>query len=124
MERNRCRKCKAFYSADYILDEENCKKGIPICEKCGGIIKPEVVLYGEGLDEECIRGAVNAIAAADMLIVGGTSLAVYPAAGFIQYFKGENFVLINKSSTPYDRTASLIYRDPIGEVLGACVLDQ
>lgn len=124
--RNRCRWCGKKYDLDYVMDPENCKDpdgkedGIPRCS-CGGIVKPEVVLYGEMLDEDCISGAVGAIANADTLIIGGTSLAVYPAAGFIRYFRGKHLVLINMSETPYDSEADLVIRDPIGKVLGTAV---
>jgi len=119
--RNHCTKCKASYSLSYIMDEANCKKMVPICEKCGGIIKPDVVLYEEPLDETCIYGAVDAISKADTLIIGGTSLVVYPAAGLIRYFNGENLVLINKSVTEQDHRATLVIHEAIGKVLGACV---
>ena len=112
VHRNYCQKCGAFYDARYMLES----KGIPKCEKCGGIIKPDVVLYEEGLDDITVSAAVNAISNADMLIVGGTSLAVYPAAGLIQYFKGRHLVLINKSSTPLDSNADLLLQCGLGEV--------
>ena len=93
---------------------------MPHCT-CGGIIKPEVVLYEEGLDEACIDGAVRAISQADILIVGGTSLTVYPAAGLIRYYSGNKLVLINRDETQYDSYADLIFRDPIGTVLSQVV---
>lgn len=110
--RNYCEKCGEFYDEKYILDSE----GIPSCSKCGGRVKPDVVLYEEGLDQNIINGAVNAIAKADTLIIGGTSLVVYPAAGLIQYFRGSKLVLINKSETSADRNADLVIHDAIGEV--------
>lgn len=116
--RNYCTKCGTFYSLDYIL---NSKDDIPICEKCGGVIKPDVVLYEECLNEDVIQKSVNHIMSADMLIVGGTSLVVYPAAGLIKYFKGSKLVIINKKSTLYDQDANLIINDSIGEVLSKCV---
>lgn len=119
--RNRCKWCGKSFSLDYIMDEANCRNGVPYCP-CGGIIKPEVVLYGEMLDEDCIKGAVKAISEADVLIVGGTSLVVYPAAGFVRYFRGDKLVVINKSSTGIDSEADLVIHDPIGQVLGSCVL--
>ncbi len=119
--RNRCMKCHRFYELDYIMNPGHCQGQVPHCRECGGVVKPEVVLYEECLDDDCISGAVNAIAAADALIVGGTSLAVYPAAGLIQYFQGNHLVLINKSVTPYDSHATLVIRQPIGEVLGECL---
>ena len=94
--------------------------GVPKCD-CGGTIKPDVVLYGEGLDDDVVHNAVMAIREADMLIVGGTSLAVYPAAGLIDYFRGNDLVLINKSTTPRDKEATLVIHDAIGKVLGAVV---
>lgn len=114
--RNYCERCHKFHDVDYIMNEENCTEGIPHCE-CGGIIKPDVVLYEEMLDDDCINGAVNAIAKADTLIIGGTSLVVYPAAGLINYFQGKNLVLINKSKTPYDGKANLVIYDAIGKVM-------
>lgn len=90
---------------------------IPKCEKCGHIIKPYVVLYEESLNEKVINSAVNAISSADLLIIGGTSLSVYPAAGFVRYFTGENIILINRDETQIDSRASLVFRDSIGEVL-------
>lgn len=116
-DRNICRKCQRVYSAEQILNTT----GIPRCE-CGGLIKPDVVLYGESLDPDTIDGAVEAIRNADLLIVAGTSLTVYPAAGFVTVFKGEDLVLINKSETPMDYLASLIIRQPVGKVLGEIVL--
>ena len=97
-------------------------EGFPRCS-CGGMIKPDVVLYEEGLDQKTILGAVVAISSADMLIIGGTSLVVYPAAGFINYYHGNKLVLINKSETPYDHEANLLIHDSIGKVLKACVAD-
>ncbi len=121
--RNYCTRCHAFYAIDYILKPESCSgegkedSKIPKCIKCGGLIKPDVVLYEEPLDEELMEGAVKAIAQADLLIVGGTSLVVYPAAGLINYFKGDKLVLINKSVTQYDQRADLVIHEAIGEVL-------
>lgn len=111
--RNYCMNCHAFYDEKFILDS----KGIPTCTKCGGIIKPDVVLYEESLDDNVISGAIDAISKADTLIIGGTSLVVYPAAGLINYFKGKNLILINKSSTSADSKASLVINDSIGKVL-------
>ena len=115
--RNYCVKCHAFYDEKFILES----KGVPTCTKCGGRVKPDVVLYEEGLDDSTIRGAVNAIANADTLIIGGTSLVVYPAAGLINYFRGKNLVLINKSSTSADNKADLVIHEAIGKVLGEAV---
>ena len=114
--RNYCEKCGKFHDVAYILDESHCKVGVPYCQ-CGGIVKPDVVLYEEMLDEDCISGAVDAISRADTLIIGGTSLVVYPAAGLINYFKGKNLVLINKSKTPYDDRVNLVIYDAIGKVM-------
>ena len=113
--RNYCMKCGKFYDVDFIDKSE----GIPRCTECGGIVKPDVVLYEEGLDPDTLEGAVRAIQAADLLIVGGTSLAVYPAAGLLQYFRGRNLVVINKQPTPADRMASLVLNMPIGRALSA-----
>lgn len=113
VKRNHCTKCGKFYTEDYILHT----KGVPTCENCGGVIKPDVVLYEEPLDNDCIVGAVNAIANADALIIGGTSLTVYPAASFIDYFGGSKIVLINKTPTSADRRADLVIRDGIAEAM-------
>ncbi len=112
VHRNYCRKCKKFYDANYIKNSN----GIPKCE-CGGMIKPDVVLYEESLDYNSIEKAINYIENANTLIIGGTSLAVYPAASFINYFKGENLILINKTPTSYDKMATLVINEKIGEVL-------
>ena len=112
VRRNHCRKCGAFYDLDYMLRTT----GIPRCEKCGGIIKPDVVLYEEGLDQATLNGAVRAIGNADLLIVGGTSLTVYPAAGLIDYYDGDRLVLINRSVTPLDSRADLLIQGSIGEI--------
>lgn len=111
--RNYCMKCGKFYDADYVCGS----KGIPTCS-CGGIIKPDVVLYEESLDEDVISGAVKALRNADMLIVAGTSLTVYPAAGFISYFRGNKVVLINKDATAMDSRFGFIIHGKVGEVLG------
>ena len=110
--RNYCESCHAFYDEKFILESE----GIPTCPKCGGRVKPDVVLYEEGLDQNIINRSVEAIEAADTLIIGGTSLVVYPAAGLIQYFHGKHLVLINKSETNADRKADLVIHDSIGKV--------
>ena len=112
VHRNYCRKCHAFYDARYIQQSS----GVPRCEKCGGEIKPDVVLYEEGLDQATIEGSIRAIERADVLIIGGTSLTVYPAASFINGYHGNKLVLINKSATPADRRANLVLNAPIGEV--------
>ncbi len=109
--RNYCMKCKKFYDAEYVFNSKN----IPKCS-CGGTIKPDVVLYEEGLDSEIISKSINAIQNADLLIVAGTSLTVYPASGLINYFKGKNLVLINKDKTPYDNKANLVINDSLGKV--------
>ena len=109
--RNYCTKCRKFYDAEFILNSE----GIPRCS-CGGIIKPDVVLYEESLDDDTVTGAVNAIINADTLIIGGTSLNVYPAAGLIRYFRGSDLVIINKSPTNMDSGADLLICRNIGEV--------
>lgn len=111
--RNYCERCGAFHDLKYIMD---CT-GIPYCKECGGPVKPDVVLYEEGLDQKTLNAAVNYIHNADVLIIGGTSLAVYPAAGLIDYFKGDKLVVINKAPTPRDKFADLLIQGPIGEVL-------
>ncbi len=115
--RNNCMKCGAPFDLDYVMDPAHCDGMIPKCDKCGGIVKPDVVLYEESLDDYQISGAVEAIRNADVLIIGGTSLVVYPAAGFINYFRGSKLVLINKSSTSFDSRADLVIHDPIGKVM-------
>lgn len=112
VHRNYCMKCGKFFGPEYIAAAD----GVPKCDACGGTIKPDVVLYEEGLDNDCIAGAVDAIMHADMLIIGGTSLVVYPAAGLIDYYKGNKLVLINKSTTPRDYMANLVINDSIGKV--------
>ena len=114
--RNYCEKCGKFFDADYIKDTAN--GAVPKCDECGGSIKPDVVLYEEGLDNGTISKSINYIANADMLIIGGTSLAVYPAAGLIDYYRGNKLVLINMQSTPMDSRADLVIHEKIGEVLG------
>ncbi len=112
--RNYCMKCRQFYGADFMVEA----RGVPRCPVCGGIVKPDVVLYEEQLDQETLEASVLAISRADMLIVGGTSLVVYPAAGLINYYRGDKLVLINRDATPYDRRADLVIHDAIGKVLG------
>lgn len=113
IHRNYCQKCGKFYDAAYVKNSE----GIPVCE-CGGRIKPDVVLYEEGLDSHVIQESIQAISRADTLIIGGTSLIVYPAAGFIDYFRGKHLVVINKSATAREVGAELTIAAPIGEILG------
>ena len=115
VHRNYCMKCGKFFPPEYIRDS---KDEIPVCE-CGGRIKPDVVLYEEGLDNDVVSGAVNAIARADMLIVAGTSLTVYPAAGLVRYFRGNRLVLINRDATPMDSECNLVIHDKVGEVLSS-----
>ena len=110
--RNYCTRCGKFYPVDFIAEST----GVPRCS-CGGIVKPDVVLYEEGLNEATLVGAIQAIEAADLLIVGGTSLAVYPAAGLIRYFRGDDLVVINKLPTPADGMATLLVNKPIGQAL-------
>ena len=110
--RNYCESCGQFHDVQYIIDSQ----GVPKCEKCGGPVKPDVVLYEEGLDQKTLNDAVRFIRSAQVLIIGGTSLAVYPAAGLIDYFQGEKLVVINKAPTPRDSHADLLVQAPIGEV--------
>ena len=112
VHRNYCERCGKFYGLDFILNGT----GVPRCT-CGGIVKPDVVLYEEGLDQAVMNDAVDSIARADLLIIGGTSLNVWPAAGLINYFRGERLVLINKSAVARDLSAGLVITDPIGEVM-------
>ena len=111
VKRNYCMKCGKFYDEKYVFEAED----IPYCS-CGGIIKPDVVLYEEPLDSDTMKKAVREIATADLLIIGGTSLNVYPAAGFINYFQGNHLVLINRDETPFDSHCDLIIHDSIGKV--------
>ena len=113
VHRNYCQSCGKLFDAEYILKSS----GIPTCDECGGSIKPDVVLYEEGLDQQTLEDAVYYISHADMLIIGGTSLAVYPAAGLIDYYRGNKLVLINKSTTPLDNRADLLIQGSIGAVL-------
>ena len=109
--RNYCVKCRKFYPAEYVKNA----KDIPLCD-CGGSVKPDVVLYEEGLDDKTLRNAIHAIAKADLLIVGGTSLTVYPAAGLLRYYGGNRLVLINRDETPYDSYANLVIHDSLGNI--------
>ena len=109
--RNYCVKCHKFYPAETVRDA----KGVPLCD-CSGIIKPDVVLYEEPLNENVMAGAIHAIRKADLLIVGGTSLTVYPAAGLLQYYRGSRLVLINRDETPYDSYADLVFHDSLGKI--------
>ena len=117
VHRNYCMRCGKFYDARFMLESE----GIPTCS-CGGMIKPDVVLYEEGLDQNILRDAVKTISEADVMIVGGTSLAVYPAAGLLDYFRGDVLVLINKEATPRDNSADLLIQAPIGQVFSQIVV--
>jgi NAD-dependent deacetylase len=120
VHRNFCMDCRKFYGLEYVVDYAG---DVPRCEACGGIVKPDVVLYEEPLDQEVWEGAARHIASADVLIVGGTSLTVYPAAGLIRLFPGSRLVIINRDETPYDAYASVVCREAIGSVLGeACGL--
>ena len=114
IHRNFCLECGKFYGPEAIKNAE----GVPKCE-CGGIIKPDVVLYEEGLDDATVRGALRVISEADTMIVAGTSLTVYPAAGFLDYFRGKNLILINRDPTPADDRATMVIRGSVGKLLGA-----
>ena len=111
--RNYCVRCGKFHSAEFIRDSD----GVPKCD-CGGLVKPDVVLYEEGLDQATLHKSILAIYGADLLIVAGTSLTVYPAAGLIEYYQGKRLVLINRDETPYDGRADLVIRDSLGNVFG------
>lgn len=115
VHRNYCEKCHKFYDLEYIVKSE----GVPRCQECGGIVKPDVVLYEEALNDENMSRALDYISQADTLIIGGTSLVVYPAAGLIRYFRGRKLVVINMSPTQSDRNADLLIADKIGDVLGS-----
>ena len=114
IHRNYCTKCNKFFNLDEMLNLDGI---VPYCDTCKNIIKPDVVLYEEGLDDNVISKTISSISSSDLLIIGGTSLVVYPAASFINYFKGKNIVLINKSKTPYDSKADLVINDSIGRIL-------
>ena len=116
VHRNYCQECGKSFPPEYIRDYP---KPVPLCDACGGRVKPDVVLYEEGLDGEVLQGAINAIQHADMMIIAGTSLTVYPAAGLVQYFRGKHLVLINRDATPMDGNCDLVIRDKVGEVLGS-----
>lgn len=118
IHRNYCMKCGKSFDLNYVMNSENV---IPKCDKCGGIVKPDVVLYEESLNTDVIEKSVKYIRECDMLIVGGTSLVVYPAAGLVDYYRGNKLVLINKSSTPYDSRADLVINDSIGKVLSEAI---
>lgn len=113
VHQNYCVRCGATYPLSFMVAAE----GIPHCTKCGAMVRPDVTLYGESLNQEVMQAAVDAIRESDLLIVGGTSLVVYPAAGLLRYFSGERLVLINKEATPFDHKAQLIFRESIGKVL-------
>lgn len=117
--RNYCEKCHQFYDIKAVIESE----GVPTCA-CGGRIKPDVVLYEEGLDQRTLQEAVKAISEADMLIIGGTSLAVYPAAGLIDYYQGHKLVLINKTPTPRDSMADLVVTGSIGEIFSQIKIEH
>ena len=115
--RNYCLECGEFYDENFIKESENSEDKLPHCKKCGGLVKPDVVLYEEGLNQDLIEKSIDAISNADTLIIGGTSLVVYPAAGFVRYFRGNHLVLLNKSTTSMDLSAELVIHDSIGKVL-------
>ena len=111
--RNYCMKCNRFFGLQYVLNHH----GVPLCDKCGGIVKPDVVLYEEGLDEDTITRSISAIMTCDVMVVIGTSLTVYPAAGFVRYFKGRYLILINKQPTPYDNSCDMVFNEDVVEVI-------
>ena len=118
VHRSYCMKCKKFFDIDYIINSS----GVPICDECGGVVKPDVVLYEEGLDNATVDGALDAISNADCLIIAGTSLTVYPAASFVRYFKGKHLVLINRDSTSLDNACELVIHDSVGKVLDEIIV--
>ena len=119
--RQYCMACGEKFTLDYVMNDRNCVGYIPKCARCGGTVRPDVVLYEEQLDNDVVNSAMKAIGAADCLIVGGTSLAVYPAAGLLRYFRNGSLILINKSGTSFDSHADLVIRDSIGKVLSDAV---
>ncbi|MDL2236627.1 NAD-dependent protein deacylase [Christensenellaceae bacterium OttesenSCG-928-K19] len=119
--RNFCAACNIDYTLDYVLHPQKEREGVPLCTECGGMVRPDVVLYEEQLDDGVLQSAILAISQADVLIVGGTSLVVYPAAGLLEYFNGSALVLINKSRTPFDSKATLVINDSVGKVLKQAV---
>ncbi|GAA0228295.1 NAD-dependent protein deacylase [Metaclostridioides mangenotii] len=121
VHRNYCLNCNKFFDLNEMLNLEG---SVPHCDECGSIVKPDVVLYGEALDNTIINNAIRAIEEADLLIIGGTSLVVYPAASFVSYYKGKDIVLINKSKTGYDGNASVVINEPVGEILYKAVLES
>ncbi|WP_304339992.1 NAD-dependent protein deacylase [Metaclostridioides mangenotii] len=121
VHRNYCINCNKFFDLNEMLNLEG---SVPHCDECGSIVKPDVVLYGEGLDNTVINNAIRDIQKSDLLIIGGTSLVVYPAASFVSYYKGKDIVLINKSKTGYDGNASVVINEPIGEILYKAVLES
>ena len=121
VHRNYCENCRKFYNLDDMLNLDGI---VPHCEECGSIVKPDVVLYEEALDDEVVNKAISAISKADLLIIGGTSLVVYPAAGFINYFKGKNIVVINKDNINLNKNNVLEINESIGEVLNKVILDN
>jgi len=120
VHRNYCMKCNKAYSLEDVINSEGI---IPYCKACGGMIKPDVVLYEEPLDSQILHKSIHYISNAEVLIVGGTSLVVYPAAGLVDYYKGKHLILINKSSTPYDTQADYVIHDSIGKVLSQLIED-
>ncbi len=114
--RNFCTRCGKFYDEQFILDSASSPDTLPHCTDCGALVKPDVVLYEEGLDDNIVSGAIKAISEADMLIIGGTSLVVYPAAGFIRYFKGKHLAMINKTETQADSMADIVFHQGLGSV--------
>lgn len=120
VHRNYCLKCRTKYNLDYVTNSPGM---VPVCTKCGGTVRPDVVLYEEQLDMNVFDKAISYISKADVLIVGGTSLVVYPAAGLVDYYRGSKLVLVNKAHTAYDSRASLVFHDSIGKVLSECTVD-
>ncbi|MEA3423368.1 MAG: NAD-dependent protein deacylase [Bacillota bacterium] len=116
--KNYCQECGKKFNVNFILDND----GVPLCDECGGKIRPDVVMYGEPLDQILLEKSINHVSKADLLIVGGTSLKVYPAAGLIRYFNGQNLVIINKTETKYDSLATMVFKESIGRILEKVVM--
>lgn len=122
--RNFCMSCGHFFDEKFILESASSADTLPHCSECGGLVKPDVVLYEEGLDDRTVQGSIDAIKNSDLLIIGGTSLVVYPAASLIQYYQGDNIVLINKTETPADSRATLVFHESLGKVFERIMILQ
>jgi NAD-dependent deacetylase len=118
LHKNYCQKCGKKFNVDFILNNN----GVPLCDECGGKVRPDVVMYGESLDQILLEESIDCVSKADLLIIGGTSLKVYPAAGLIRYYNGQNLVIINKTKTKYDSSATIVFKESIGKILNEVVI--